>query len=394
MPATKLYRKDEKGSYFHIYNKGVEERVIFNDGEDYEVFRGFLKDYLTAPQDPESIKKVFTVHGRVFRGMPHQPKNYFNKVELIAYCLMPEHFNLVLYQKTRGSIENFIRSLCTRYSIYFNKKHGRTGGLFEGPYKSIHIDNKLRLLHLTRYLHHNGGYTSYAEYLGTRTTSWVKSDDVLSFLDKEMGNYKDFVEEYVFDQKEKELLKDIIFNGQTGHLERRDPTRKMENYSPKVHPESIGLGQNLHPLKRVPEFLAAAIVFFLLVSFGIRNILISTTKNPNFSPTPSILSETVEIEQATPSSTPSILSETEQSSTPSAEVEEPKIMLTVTVDDKLSIVNIREKPTTRSEKIAKAKDGDIFEFVSIESGWYEVKLADGSTGFISAKYIEAGETNN
>src|SRR3972149_9961260 len=107
MPAKNLHRIDEEGIYCHIWNKGVENRIIFNDEQDYEVFLGYLKDYLTAPADPESIKKAFTVNGKTFRGMPHQPKNYLNKVELIAYSLIPNHFHLLVHQKTRGSVERF-----------------------------------------------------------------------------------------------------------------------------------------------------------------------------------------------------------------------------------------------------------------------------------------------
>ena len=265
MPAKNPYRTDEKGIYSHVYNKGVEKRIIFNDDRDCEVFLGFLKDYLTAPQDPESIKKSFTVHGRIFRGTPHQPKNYFNRVELIAYSLMPDHFHLLLDQKTRGSLESFMRSLCTRYSMYFNKKYQHTGALFEGPYKSVQIEDDTRLLYLTRYIHHAGGSSSYAEHLGTRETLWVKPKVVQSFFDKAKTDlfkwthsYKDFVEKYELSQKEKELIEGVIFESETQHLERR-VAGNVENYTPERFPESsekIHGESNLKPLQRIPELLA------------------------------------------------------------------------------------------------------------------------------------------
>src|SRR3989344_6029163 len=149
MPAKNLLRVTEEGAYIHVFNKGVENRVIFTEPQDYEIFLGYLRDYLSMPSDPESKKKDFTVNGRTFRGTPHQPKNYFQKVELVAYCLMPNHFHLLLHQQTKASTERFIRSLCTRYSMYFNKKYKRMGALFEGPYKSVHIKVQLQLLHLT-----------------------------------------------------------------------------------------------------------------------------------------------------------------------------------------------------------------------------------------------------
>ncbi len=443
MPAKNLYRKDEEGAYYHVYNKGVENRLVFNDEEDYKVFQSFLKDYLTVPQDPENIKKVFTVRGHVFRGTPHQSKNYYNKIDLLAYSLMPNHFHLLLHQITKGSLERLIRSLCTRYSIYFNKKYQRTGGLFEGPYKSVPINDELRLLHLTRYLHQTNSYSSYAEYLGTRETSWVKPNIVLSSFSKGISDntskaftcsaYKDFVEKYKLDQKEKELIANITFDSETQHLESTTLAKNVKNYPSEIPNKSsdsveiptessdpvtpikasveIPIEQNLEPLRRKPEFLATAIVFLLLLALGIRNIMISTIKNPILS-APSVLSETIETEDSTEnlnlSPITSVLPETveiEEMSTPSADVidvmstaptytVEPKILLTIKIYDKSTTVNIRQKPTINSKKIGKAKSGDIFEFVSMDSEWYEVKLATGSTGFISAEFIEIGETNN
>ena len=279
MPAKNLSRIDEDGIYLHIYNKGVENRALFNNEEDYGVFLDYLKDYLTAPKDPKSIQKVFEVHGHKFRGIPHQPKNYLNKVELIAYSLMPNHFHLLLHQKTRGSIEGFIRSLCTRYSIYFNKKYKRTGSLFEGPYKSVSIDIEPHLTHLTRYLHHTGGYSSYPEYLGLRSTSWVKPEIVLSKFD----NYKAFVEKYELDQKEKANLTGIIFESETEHFEMRDPAKNAE-----IHPDPV-----LESRSNVPDFLAISIaVFLLLFTLGIGNIKLSTIKSSQSIPSPAVLGST------------------------------------------------------------------------------------------------------
>jgi len=112
----------EDQAYFHIYNTAIEERRLFNDPQDYDTFLSFLNEYLTTPPNPEETKKNFSVNGRVFRGVPHQPKNYFNEVELIAYSLLPNHFHLVVNPIRKNSLEKLIRSLCTRYAIYYNKK--------------------------------------------------------------------------------------------------------------------------------------------------------------------------------------------------------------------------------------------------------------------------------
>jgi len=401
MPAKNLYRERKEGIYSHIYNKGVEKRTIFNDEEDYEVFKSYLRGYLTPPQDPKSIKKSFTVNGHIFRGTPHQPKNYFGKVELMAYVLMPGHFHLLLYQVTKGSLESFIRSLCTRYSMYFNKKYKRTGALFEGPYKSVQIENGPRLPHLTRFFHQTGGHSSYAEYLGTKETSWVKPGVVLSFFSKGTVGYKEFVEGYRPDQKIKELLEGITFESEAQHLERRDPTRNLENILPEIPKQpfgKIGLERNLKPLQRMPEILATTVVFCLLLIFGIRNIMVTEAGNSNSSTVTAVLS-TAE-KNPGPSATPIVplvapensISPT-PSATPAATKKTKPKMVTVKVSDGAESVNIRQKPTTNSEKIGIAKDGDTFEYLSESLNWYEVKLATRS-GFISAKYITVnGRTN-
>jgi len=340
---------------YHVYNRGVEKRIIFNDAQDYETFEGFLKDYLTLPADPETTKKVFTVNGRSFRGTPHQPKNYFGKIELMAYGLMPDHFHLLLRQITRGSIEGLIRSLCTRYSMYFNKKYQRTGALFEGPYKSVQIKDVSQLPPLTRHIHHGSNdYSSYPEYSGKRKTSWVNTNVVPS--SKKVDNHTLILTNY----KDGELPSGITFENETQYLEGRNLTTNDENAG------ETGT--------RVPEISAILAVFLVLLGIGLRNINVSETKSLANSPTlaPSVLSDSVQ-----PTASP-----------------KPKITLMVKNTGKSIPATIHKEPSINSEKVGEAMDGDIFEFNSINSGWYGVKLTDGSIGFIHSKYIEIIETNN
>src|SRR3989344_5108021 len=108
MPAKNLHRVADGGTSCHVYNKGIENRNIFVEEADYQVFINYLQDYLCAPKAPENTTTEFTVKGRTYKGVPHQPKNYLNKVELIAYSLKPDHFHLVLHQKTQKSLQAFM----------------------------------------------------------------------------------------------------------------------------------------------------------------------------------------------------------------------------------------------------------------------------------------------
>lgn len=375
MPAKHIKRIDKEGGYFHIFNKGVSGKFLFKDGQDYEVFLSYLQDYLTSPSQLNNYKKEFIVKGRTFQGVPHQPKNYFDKVHLIAYNLMPDHFHLLLHQITKEPLENFMRSLSTRYSMYFNKKYQCTGPLFEGPYKSIDIDDRSSLLHLTRYFHrsskiNNIGCSSYAEYLGKKEALWIKPDIILSFFNnsenktfKGIGGYKNFVEKYELGQQDKKLLEGIIFEKEYEHLEGSNPQLARNGSS-----EEITSNSNIKPSFGFPEFAIATAVFIFLFAFGLRNVLGSPAKdiisiNTTSSPSP-------------------------HASVEGAEDEKPKILLAVKIDNASNSINIRQNPSIQSEKIGEAKNGDVFEFVSINSGWYGVKMADGSTGFISSKFIE------
>ncbi|TSC86282.1 MAG: putative transposase [Microgenomates group bacterium Gr01-1014_16] len=352
MPAQNLSRTNADDIYCHIYNRGIEHKTIFNDTQDYQVFLGYLQDYLSTPADPETTKKTFSIKGRVFRGTPHQSKNYFNQVELLAYSLLPSQFHLLVHQITKDAVEGLIRSLCTRYSMYFNKKYQRSGSLFHGPYKSVLIEDETLLLRLTRYFH-TSSYSSYPEYLGTRITPWVKPTAV-------PGDYKDFVEKYEPSQKEKETFGEITLGSDSQHLERRNPASNV----------------------RPSELLAIGTIFLLLLALGLRNIMSS--------PTPQVLSNAVEIKPTTADPTPTV----EPSPTPEnpgGNTGSGNPMLTIKITDGSASVNIRQEPSVGSNKIGSAKDSDIFEFVSLDSGWYEIKLSDESTGFISARYIQVIE---
>lgn len=218
MPSRNSIKTYVKDGYYHVYNRGVEKRIIFKDEQDYRTFLKYLKEYLSPPALPEKLKVQFTLKGASFEGVPKQPKNYNKKIELLAFCLMPNHFHLLIKQSENKVIENFMRSLATRYSMYFNKKHERVGKLFQGHYKAALIENDNYLLHLSRYIHLNpseftndlvNAHSSYSSYLGKKKLPWLCPGFVLTFFNnrvipelKKANNYKNFVENYLHDSKE------------------------------------------------------------------------------------------------------------------------------------------------------------------------------------------------
>ena len=210
MPSRNLLKIYVEGGFYHIYNRGVEKRIIFEDEQDYKVFLNYLKEALSSVPDPTTIKKLITLQGASFKGVPRQPKNFLNKIQLLAYCLMPNHFHFLIKQTDKNEMQSFMRSLITRYSMYFNKRYKRVGKLFQGHYKACMITEESYLIHLSRYIHLNPlkytsnlaeSYSSYSDYLKLRKTFWVNSSLILSFFEKadktfykRSITYKSFVE--------------------------------------------------------------------------------------------------------------------------------------------------------------------------------------------------------
>src|SRR3989344_98334 len=115
MPSKNIIKTYINDSYYHLYNRGVEKRVIFLDDQDYKTFLSYLKFYLTSPLRGETPKYFAS----------QTLNNHADQIKIIAYCLMPNHFHLFVKQKDKRAISYFMRSLLTRYGMYFNKRYKR-----------------------------------------------------------------------------------------------------------------------------------------------------------------------------------------------------------------------------------------------------------------------------
>ena len=134
-----------EGSYYHIYNRGNSKQVIFYDSEDYEYFMWLL--YISNNEDSFAVDRTFS-------------KGYFYErgeqlVAIGAYCLMPNHFHILVTKIKEKGVSRFIHKIATAYAMYLNNKNKRTGSLFEGRYKARHIDNDTSLKYIYSYIHLN-----------------------------------------------------------------------------------------------------------------------------------------------------------------------------------------------------------------------------------------------
>ncbi|MBI2591303.1 MAG: transposase [Candidatus Brennerbacteria bacterium] len=140
---------------YHLYNRGVEKRKIFLDDNDY---LRFVHDLFEFNDQNPTINLAYHIGYNKSKevGLPkieREPRQLL--VELLIFCLMPNHFHLVVKQKVKNGITEFMRKLGTGYTNYFNKKYERVGSLFQGIFKIKHIINETHFVHLPYYIHCN-----------------------------------------------------------------------------------------------------------------------------------------------------------------------------------------------------------------------------------------------
>lgn len=139
-------------------------------------------------------------------------------MEFVAYCLNPNHYHFILKQLRDGGIKNLMHKLSTSYTNFFNVKYKRTGSLFQGPFKSVHIDSNEYLLYLSAYVNKNNfihgynkndnwPYSSLADYLGKRKISPL-SVNTGAILGQFRGaeDYKEFLKNNALHMKDKKEM--------------------------------------------------------------------------------------------------------------------------------------------------------------------------------------------
>jgi len=130
---------------YHIYNRGAHKAPIFLDKSDYQRFVALL--YLANDTSRLVLAKI-------------KPNDIFYRsrsplVNIIVYCLMPNHFHILIREKNERGIHVFIHKLITAYTMYYNRKYDHSGTIFQGQYKSKHINDDDYFRYLIQYIHLN-----------------------------------------------------------------------------------------------------------------------------------------------------------------------------------------------------------------------------------------------
>lgn len=186
------YKFFRAGEVYHVYNRGDNRDDIFLDDSDYIAFLVRLKIVLGL-LNPQAVQLRI-------RAVPQ------DSFSVLAYCLMPNHFHLLIKQHTSLAIGEMLNKVCTSYARYFNFRHKRIGNLFQDTFKAKHVDHDSYLMYLSAYIHNNPSdplsyvYSSLPEYCGTRNGTLCNPDFILKYFNNDSMAYKRFVEGYSYQE--------------------------------------------------------------------------------------------------------------------------------------------------------------------------------------------------
>lgn len=211
------------GEFYHLYNRGNDRREIFLHQKDHERFIRLL--FLCNGTKPVSFKETENIPlSEIDRGEPI--------VDIGVYCLMTNHFHLLVREKQVGGISLFMKKISTAYSMYFNMKYDRTGKLYENAFKATHVDDDEYLRYLFAYIHlnpiklfdphwrENGiadrfgakqylkeyAYSSYLDYIGiTREESAILGREAFPEYFSKKAEFETFIDEWLLFSKQEDI---------------------------------------------------------------------------------------------------------------------------------------------------------------------------------------------
>jgi len=204
----------ENGRFYHIYNRSIQNIPIFSEPRQCEVFLDLLKFY-NQSDSPGRFSLHKNVNDKIF------PKKGEPIVNVINYCLIPNHFHLTLLQKKDSGITMFMQRVLNSFSHFYNIKFQNIGPLFQSSFKSVEIDSIEQLVHLSRYIHlnpvtagivenpENYVYSSYKEYIGLDKSDFIDPKPILSEFGS-IEKYRKFVMLQKDYQRDLNKIKKII----------------------------------------------------------------------------------------------------------------------------------------------------------------------------------------
>ena len=204
------------GEYYHVFNRGTDKKMIFTNNNEYRRFFDLIRFY----QYQKTIR--FSYLNKTEREKIIKESVGEQLVEIICYCLMPNHYHLLLKQIADNGISRFIRTITNSYAKYFNAIHERTGILFQGNFKAVRVEDNEQLLHISRYIHINPltgfvtenlndwYWSSLREYV--YNPSEICNKEIILDQFKDKNSYLNFINDLKDYKKNYSLLENLILD--------------------------------------------------------------------------------------------------------------------------------------------------------------------------------------
>jgi REP element-mobilizing transposase RayT len=198
------------GCYYHVYNRGNNRQILFHDDADYSQMLKRLKIILGLSQASIFSEKDSRHRPLTLTALP---KNSFT---IVAYCLMPNHFHLLVRQNTELRVDRLITKLCTSYAAYYNRKYEHVGHVFQDAFKAKLVDSESYLTYLSAYIHNNPAdiqnhlYSSFLDYTANRGGIICDQEILLSYFNNNPDQYRDFVLGY--NKNQESTISHLLFD--------------------------------------------------------------------------------------------------------------------------------------------------------------------------------------
>lgn len=207
---------------YHIFNRSITNLITFPSDREYRRFINTFKYYLLMDKKPRFSYFLRLPESRKNKITSLQSSQSF--VEILAYCLMPNHFHFLLKQNIDLGISTYLSLISNSYTRYFNTKNRRVGPVFQGRFKAVRIESEEQLIHVSRYIHlnpysagiikkpqelENYPYSSFSEYLNPGGS--YKNNLIVKLFDS-TDKYREFVINQSDHQRQMERIKHLTID--------------------------------------------------------------------------------------------------------------------------------------------------------------------------------------
>lgn len=184
------------GEIYHVFNRSIAKQPIFNTKRDYNRFLEAI-NYYKFLDTPFRFSHFFRMDSKERASLMENLKKNNKLVQILAFCIMPNHFHLLVRQLEDNGILTLVKNIQNSYAKYFNIKYKRTGSLFQEQFKAIRLETDEQLLHVSRYIHINPltayivkniaelisyPWTSFMDYVGNNERDIINTSEILAFF--------------------------------------------------------------------------------------------------------------------------------------------------------------------------------------------------------------------